>query len=240
MRLNKYIARAGITSRRRADELIKNGNVKINGSTAKELGISVNPGDLVEVNGRIVESSDKLIYIMLNKPKGCVTTMSDDRGRLTVADLVSDIDARIFPVGRLDCNTTGLLIMTNDGDMAHKLTHPRHEVTKTYRALVGGTVSKERISMLRRGVDIGGFVTSEARVEIIKRGSRGTVVEIEIKEGKNRQIRKMFATVGNDVLELRRTAVGCVHLGHLMEGHYRKLKSKEVEYLKKCGFQSCQ
>ena len=164
MRLNKYIAQAGIASRRKADELIINGNVKINGLPVKELGTDVKEGDVVEVNGRRIEAEGKKVYIALNKPLGYVTTSSDDKDRATVLDLVADIPERIFPVGRLDYNTSGLLILTNDGDFAYRLTHPKHHVYKTYRAVVQGQLSNERIARLRKGVDIGGFVTSPAIV----------------------------------------------------------------------------
>ena len=168
----------------------------------------------------------------VNKPLGYITSMDDDRDRATVAELVADIPERLFPVGRLDYNTTGLLIMTNDGQMAYTLTHPKHEVFKTYVAKVEGVISDSRIARLRKGVDIGGFVTSPARVKVIKQMPRYAIVEIQIREGKNRQVRKMFAAVGNRVQELQRTAIGEIRLGRLMEGHYRKLTKQEIEYLK--------
>ena len=141
MRINKYIAQAGIASRRKADELVANGNVKVNGLTLSEAGYDVKDGDVVEVNGHIIEPENKKVYILLNKPLGYVTTVSDDRQRPTVMELVADVDARIFPVGRLDYNTSGMLIMTNDGDFAYRMTHPKHEVPKTYRARVSGVLS---------------------------------------------------------------------------------------------------
>ena len=232
MRLNKYIASAGICSRRKADELIANGNVKINGAVIKEMGYDVSGSDRVQVNGRVIEEAGKKVYVLLNKPYGYITTMNDDKGRATVAELVSDIPERLFPVGRLDYNTTGLLIMTNDGDLAYALTHPKHEVYKTYEAKVSGVISESRLAKLRRGVDIGGFVTSPAKVRVIKQMPRHAVVEIKIREGKNRQVRKMFAAVGNKVMELKRVAVGDIKLGRLMQGHYRKLTKQETEYLK--------
>ena len=207
MRINKYIAQAGIASRRKADELIQNGNVKVNGADLKEPGYEVKPGDKVEVNGNLIASSQKMEYVLINKPLGMVTTVSDDRDRATVMDVVADIDARLFPVGRLDYNTSGALIMTNDGDLAYRLTHPKHEVYKTYRARVSGILSAEKVSRLRKGVDIGGFVTSPARVNIIRGTKNSTIVEISIYEGKNRQVRKMFKTVGNPVQELTRIAI---------------------------------
>lgn len=232
MRLNKYIAAAGICSRRKADELIANGNVKINGAVMKELGFDVKEGDQVQVNGRLIDGNVDKVYVLLNKPVGYITSMDDDKDRATVAELVSDIPERLFPVGRLDYNTSGLLIMTNDGELTYTLTHPRHEVYKTYVAKVAGVFSEKRASMLRRGVDIGGFVTAPAKVKVIKQMPRYAVVEIKIREGRNRQVRKMFAAVGNKVQELERTAIGEVRLGRMMEGHYRKLTKKEIEYLK--------
>ena len=232
MRLNKFIAQSGIASRRKADELTINGNVKVNGRVMKELGYDVLPDDTVEVNGRVISADEKKVYIALNKPKGFVTTMSDDKDRLTVADLVSDIPERIFPVGRLDYNTTGLLIMTNDGDLANKLSHPRHHVEKTYRAKVSGVLSGKRMAALRKGVDIGGFVTSPAKVTIVKQTEKSAIATITIHEGKNRQVRKMFKAVGCPVQELTRIAIGDIQLARLKEGTYRKLTRQEIDYLK--------
>ena len=181
MRLNKYIAHAGIASRRKADDLIANGNVKVNGITVKEMGYDVLPDDTVEVNGSYIRPEEKMVYVAVNKPMGYITSAADDKERKTVMELVADIDARLFPVGRLDYNTTGLLLMTNDGDLAYRLTHPKHEVTKKYRARVAGVLSAERIAKLRKGVDIGGFVTSPARVNVIKQTARSAIVEIDPK-----------------------------------------------------------
>lgn len=232
MRINKYIAQAGVASRRKADDLIACGNVRVNGAVLREPGYDVAEGDVVEVNGRRIQAEEKKVYLLLNKPVGYVTTVSDEKNRDTVMDLVQDVDARIFPVGRLDYNTSGMLIMTNDGDFAYRLTHPRHEMTKTYRARVSGVLSKEKCARLENGVDIGGFVTSKAKVSVIKGLPRSTIVDITIHEGKNRQVRKMFKAVGNPVQTLTRTAIGNVHLGRLAEGHYRKLTREEIENLK--------
>jgi 23S rRNA pseudouridine2605 synthase len=232
MRLNKYIAQSGVASRRKADQLTINGAVRINGKVMKEPGYDVQPEDTVEINGLVLRPATKKIYIVLNKPKGYITTVSDEQDRPTVMDLVTDITERIFPVGRLDYNTTGLLILTNDGELSQKLTHPEHQVTKTYHARITGVLSSERMSKLRNGVDIGGFVTSKARVEILKQAEKSTIVEIEISEGKNRQVRKMFTAVGCKVQELERVSMGEIRLGRLLEGHYRKLTAHEVEYLK--------
>lgn len=234
MRINKYIAQAGVVSRRKADELILNGNIKINGAVMREPGYDVKDTDKVEVNGRLIQSRQKSVYLLLNKPLGVITSAEDDRDRTTVMEFVRDVDARLFPVGRLDYNTTGAILMTNDGDLAYRITHPKHELDKTYRAVVKGVISKEKLAKLRSGVDIGGFVTSKAKVKIIKGTQHSTVVEIAIHEGKNRQVRKMFAAVGNPVQSLERIAIGDIRLGHLKEGHYRKLTREEVEYLKNC------
>lgn len=234
MRINKYIAQSGFCSRRKADELVANGNVKINGAVMREPGFDVTEEDKVEVNGTLIGGQEKKVYFLLNKPVGYITTVTDDKERPTVMDLVSDIDERIFPVGRLDYNTSGMLLMTNDGDFAYRVSHPKHELTKTYRARVAGVLSNEKCARLRKGVDIGGFVTSRARVEIVKGLQRSTVVDISIHEGKNRQVRKMFKAVGNNVQELQRIAIGDIHLGRLKEGYYRKLTREEIEYLKNC------
>lgn len=232
MRINKYIASSGVCSRRKADELITNGNVKINGDVVTHLGTDVGEYDIVEVNGRRIKAEEKKVYVAVNKPLGYITSMSDEKNRATVADLVTDIQERIFPVGRLDYNTTGLLLMTNDGDMAYRISHPKHQIYKTYVVKAEGIVSDHKISKLRRGVDIGGFITSPAKVRVIRQLHNATVIEIMIREGKNRQVRKMFAAVGSRVQELKRTAIGEIKLGRLLQGHYRKLTREEIEYLK--------
>lgn len=234
MRLNKYISQTGIASRRKADELTLQGKVKINGAVMKEPGYDVAESDVVEVNGSIIRNTAKKVYIMLNKPKGFITSADDEKDRPTVMELITDIEERLFPIGRLDYNTTGMLLMTNDGELSYKLSHPKHHIYKTYRARVSGQVSGERLAKLRNGVDIGGFVTSKAIVNMIKQSERSAIVEIKIFEGKNRQVRKMFAAVGNKVLELERVAIGDLYLGHLKQGHYRKLTRQEIDYLKEC------
>ncbi len=233
MRLNKYIAESGVCSRRKADELTKNGNVKINGKTVNEMGYQVQDGDIVNVNGIDITPTKKKIYIAMNKPKGYITTVSDEQGRPTVMDLTTDITTRIFPIGRLDYETSGLLLMTNDGDLFNEVMHPTNKVPKKYRVLVSGTVSKDSLFKLRNGVDIGGYVTSKARVDIIMQKRNQAILEIEITEGKNRQVRKMCKAVGNKVVELQRIAIGGILLGRLKEGHYRKLTREEIEMLKK-------
>ena len=232
MRINKYIAQAGVCSRRKADELIEAGKVKVNGAVLTEPGYDVQEGDKVYVNGKPVSGHEKYEYVLINKPLGMVTTVSDDKDRETVMDVVKDIDARLFPVGRLDYNTSGALIMTNDGDVSYKIMHPKTEVFKTYRALVSGIISKDRIWKLRNGVDIGGYITRPAKVNLIKQGKNSSLLEISISEGKNRQVRKMCRAVGHPVQELERIAIGEINLGHLREGAYRKLTKREIDYIK--------
>jgi 23S rRNA pseudouridine2605 synthase len=231
MRLNTYIAAAGVCGRRGADELTIHGNVKINGRVVKTPGVDVGEEDVVEVNGRVVKPAKHAVYLLLNKPKGYITTVSDERGRPTVMELVSGIDARLFPVGRLDADTTGLLIMTNDGDFAQAVAHPQREVGKTYRARVEGAISNERLAKLRRGVEVDGRVTAPAEVTLVRQSASGAVVDIRIHEGRNRQVRKMFAAVGNKVLDLQRMAIGDIRIGGLKPGHWRKLRKAEIDSL---------
>lgn len=232
MRINKYIAASGVASRRKADELIAAGKVKVNNITLSEPGYNVLPDDIVYVDGKRISISEKKIYIALNKPIGFVTTVKDEKNRPTVMDLVTDIEERVFPVGRLDYNTSGLLILTNDGDFSQKVSHPGKGIGKTYRAKVQGYVSRERLAKLRKGVDIGGYITSPAKVEVFKELPKQTVVDITIYEGKNRQVRKMFKAVGNPVVSLERLSIGAVKLGRLATGSYRKLTRKEIESFK--------
>ena len=231
MRINKYIADAGICSRRKADELIANGNVKVNGITLKEPGYDVKEGDKVSVNGTTISPVEEKVYIALNKPLGYITSVKDQFDRPTVMELVTDVEGRLFPVGRLDYNTSGLLIMTNDGDWAQKVAHPKHGKGKTYIAKINGFLTQGKLNKLRTGIDIGGYKTSPAEVEIVKELQKHTVVEITIHEGRYRQVRKMFKAVGTPVLELERIAIGDVKLGRLATGGYRKLTQKEIKSL---------
>ncbi|MBQ6261657.1 MAG: rRNA pseudouridine synthase [Firmicutes bacterium] len=233
MRINKYIASAGICSRRKADELIEQGRVKVNGAVLREPGFDVSEGDLVLVDGKPVTGSERFVYYALNKPAGYVTTTSDEMDRPTVMELMTEVSARVFPVGRLDYETTGLLIMTNDGDLANHITHPSKKVFKTYLAEIDGEISLGQAEQLRRGVDIGGYTTRPAQVEILKQAGHSKV-RISISEGKNRQVRRMFKAVGFNVVSLQRISIGRVLLGHLHEGHYRRLTAEEVDYLKNC------
>ena len=236
IRLQKYLAHAGVASRRSAEKLIAAGRVRVNGDVVTEMGVQINPAaPEVEVDGKPVELAAKKIYIVLNKPTGYITTVSDDRGRKTVMDLVADIPHRIYPVGRLDYDTEGLLFMTNDGDFTYTLTHPKHEVEKTYLAHVSGNVSMEIIESLRNGIDLEGVKTSPATVEIKGATQHGTKIEITICEGRNRQVRNMFEAVGLSVNKLRRTREGGVAIGKIALGKWRILSESEVNLLKKGG-----
>lgn len=232
MRINKYIASCGVTSRRKADELIIAGKVAVNGAIMREPGYDVQPDDEVVCDGRKISLEVGKTYILLNKPVGYVTTTSDDKDRPTVLDLIQDEDKRIFPVGRLDYNTSGLLILTNDGEVANKLMHPSKELDKTYRAVVSGILTRGKIARLEKGMDIGGFRTSPAKVEVRKHNRNSTVVDITIHEGKNHQVRRMFKAVDTPVQTLERIKIGNLVIGRLAVGGYRKLGPAEVEYLK--------
>lgn len=229
-RLNKYLADCCVGSRRECDKLIADGCVKINGKIAS-LGANVEENDSVSVNGRRVTPKTKNYYIMLHKPKGCVTTVKDDLGRKTVMDFV-DIKARLFPVGRLDYDTEGLLILTNDGDVANRLTHPKNNVEKVYVARLSGSLTEAERQTLERGVEIDGRKTMPAKVKILAKDEHHTRVEVTITEGRNRQVKKMFESVGKEVEFLKRVAEGELRLGGLQRGKYRFLNDREIEYLK--------
>ena len=231
MRINRYIAQCGVTSRRKADALIAEGKVEVNGVRLMEPGYDVKPGDIVYVDGNRIDAVQKKLYYAMNKPVGVITAVTDDRGRPTVCDLLPEAAERVFPVGRLDLNTSGLLFLTNDGDFAFALTHPRHEVEKTYIVRVAGNIPREKIARLRSGVEIGGFVTSRAKVDVITWNRHSMVLSVTIHEGKNREIRRMFEAVGYPVQELERVQVGNIKLGHIKPGHTRALTKAEVESL---------
>ncbi len=232
MRINQYIAAAGITSRRKADELIEQGRVTVNGKKLTSPGYHVEEGDIVEVDGVRAEPAGKKVYYLLNKPAGYVTSTADKQGRPLVTELVPD-GIRVFPVGRLDYNTTGLLILTNDGDLANALMHPSKEFDKKYLVRAQGIVTRAEAKRLEEGIDIGGFVTSPAEVHLVKHDRNSTIAEIIIHEGKNRQVRRMFEAIGHPVLELCRTGLGDLTIGRLAIGQCRKLSPAEVDNLKK-------
>ncbi len=234
MRLQKFLANAGVASRRAAERMISEGRVSVNDEIIREMGVQIDEEyDSVKVDGVAVKSAEKKYYIMLNKPVGFVTTVSDDKGRPTVMDLVSDISARIYPVGRLDYDTEGLLLLTNDGDLTYRITHPKHDIAKTYVAEVTGNISMDTILQLRRGVMLDGQKTSPAEVEVVGATQYGTKVEITIHEGRNRQVRRMFEALGCIVKKLKRTKEAGLVIGHLPLGKWRKLSESEVNMLKK-------
>ena len=227
MRLQKYIADCGICSRREAEELIKSGRIRINGRLA-DLGESVSEADLVYFDDKLIRKNADTIVIMLNKPTGVVSTASDQFGRKTVLDLLdNDLKRkRLYPVGRLDYNTSGLILLTNNGDLTYKLTHPSNNIEKTYIAKTNKVITDNEIQAFKKGIIIDNYKTREV---ILKKA--GNSCKIVLKEGRNRQVRKMFEAVGFKVLELRRVKIGNLELGSLKEGEYRQLSKKEVDAL---------
>lgn len=228
--LQKYMADAGIGSRRKCQEMIALGKVKINGRLA-ELGAKVSPRvDIITVDGQRIEFSKvEKYYIMLYKPRGFVTTMSDEYGRKCVAELVKDIPGRIYPVGRLDKDSEGLLLMTNDGDFANQVIHPSRDIWKTYRVTLKGNIRDEQIIKLSLITELDDETIEPARVEIVTQESERTVLEISIKEGRNRQIRRMCEKVGLTIARLKRISIGKLKLGMLSPGKYRELKPEEID-----------
>ncbi|MEG1637114.1 MAG: pseudouridine synthase [Cellulosilyticaceae bacterium] len=235
MRLQKYLAQAGVASRRKSEEYILQGRVKVNGEVVKELGTIVKEGDNVAFDNKPIKAEENIQYYMLNKPTGYITSASDEKDRETVLDLMAEVHERIFPVGRLDYNTSGLLILTNDGELTYKLTHPKHHVDKTYVAKVRGDVRIEDVKRLEKGVEIDDYTTAPAKVKVIKRMGNSTTLSITIHEGRNRQVRKMCSAIGYDVFHLRRVSIGKLEIGDLQVGKWRKLKLAEITYLKGLG-----
>ena len=234
MRLEKYIATSGIASRRSAKKSIRDGAVTVNGEPILVPGHPINVEiDSVEFEGKQVEPLAERTYLMLNKPAGCLTTRRDERGRSTVMELVSDLPDTIYPVGRLDLETEGLLLFTNDGDFAYQLLHPSHEVEKTYLAWVKGVPCDNAIQRLRQGVTISSGTTAPAKVKRLKanKDSASAKFEVVIHEGKKRQVRLMFKTVGHPVIRLKRVRIGNLRLGNLPSGQYRLLTPEEVSEL---------
>lgn len=230
-RLQKVIASSGVCSRRKAEELIKNGKVKVDGKVVSELGVKVSSKNKIEVNGYPVEQQEKVYYI-LNKPRGVISSASDEKNRKTVVDII-DTNKRIYPVGRLDYDTTGLLVLTNDGDIANGLMHPKNEIDKVYIAKVNAIAKKEHIIPLKKGVVIDNIKTKPAKVKIRSTDykTNTSIVEVVIHEGHNHQVKKMFEKVGLEVLKLKRERVGFLTLKGLASGEYRKLTLKEVKQL---------
>ncbi len=234
-RLQKYLAECGVASRRKCEELILQGKVKVNNQIVTELGVKVNPEkDIVKFEDKEVKPTSKMVYILLNKPIGYVTTADDQFGRDTVLDLVK-VKERIVPVGRLDMYTSGALILTNDGDFVYKVTHPKHEIEKTYTVTVKGIIKNEEVEQLRKGVKIDDYITKPAKVKILKTDTEKNIsrLEIVIHEGKNRQVRKMCESVGRKVLALHRSKIGKIGVKDIELGKWRYLKDREIQELLK-------
>ena len=231
-RLQKYLAHAGIASRRTCEEIITAGGVKVNGQVVREMGIKIDPvTDVIEVNGKRVGEKEEKIYLILNKPQGYVSTLRDPQGRPKVTDLVKEVGKRVYPVGRLDFETEGLLILTNDGEITYALTHPKHEIGKTYIAQVKGLPDKDKIKRFQKGLRLADGPTAPAKVKFLKKLGSNVLLEITIYEGRNRQVRRMCETIGHPVLHLKRVSMGFLNLDNLATGKYRLLTKTEVKKL---------
>ncbi len=233
-RIQKIIARAGICSRRKAEDLIVQGLVSVNGRVVCELGTKADPDhDEVRVQGKRILAERDDVYIMLHKPEGYITSLSDPHGRPTVMDLLRKEKTRVFPVGRLDWDSSGVLLLTNDGELAQKLTHPSYQVSKTYEVKVKGEPDENALKRLRRGISLAGRKTAPAEVRIMPRKGKHTWLAISLVEGRNRQVRRMCEAVGHPALKLKRTRLGPLNLGDLPAGKYRYLEGKEITLLRK-------
>ena len=231
-RLQKYLAGAGIASRRASEKLIAEGRVEVNGRIVTEQGVKIDPErDVVKVNGKAVRQEEKLVYVLLNKPAGYVTTVTDPQGRPTVMDLLQDVTVRVFPVGRLDYETEGALLFTNDGELSFRMTHPKFELVKTYVATLQGQVSEEKLERLRQGIKLEDGMTQPAEVRLLKQEKHKTIIEIKIHEGRKRQIKRMGKAIGHPVLALKRIAIDSLTLDKVAPGEYRYLTADEVAKL---------
>lgn len=231
MRINKYLATCGICSRRKAEELVLDGKVSVNDIVIKNLATDILDSDRVKVDGKLVKIVEQFEYYMLNKPKGYVSTASDDRERKSVVSLIKT-SARIYPVGRLDYDSEGLLLLTNDGELTYKLTHPKLQIGKTYIAKIEGKIDNLDLDKLRNGVTIDGYKLHKCLISNVSFADNTTKMEITIFEGRNRQIRKMFDTIDRKIVFLKRIKIAELKLGGLNRGEYRPLTKKEIEYLK--------
>ncbi|MGI6225260.1 MAG: pseudouridine synthase [Peptococcales bacterium] len=232
-RLHKFLAHAGIGSRRSCEELILEGRVKVNGLIITTLGTKVDPTkDIIEIDNKKINKKEEMIYVVLHKPDGYVTTSKDPQGRPTVLDLTKGIKQRIYPVGRLDYATEGLLLLTNDGEFAYRLTHPKYQVKKVYQALVKGTPNERSLDQLRKGVLLEDGFTQPAKVKFLNSNNENTLLEIIISEGKNRQVRRMCKAINHPVLNLKRVQIGSLSLGSLPKGKFRLLTNYELKKLK--------
>ena len=232
-RLQKFMARCGVASRRKCEEIITAGRVKVNDFVVTELGHKVDPDkDSVYVDNNVINVEENKVYIALNKPEGIVSTVKDEKERKTILDLVK-VKERIYPIGRLDYDTCGLIILTNDGDIYNRVIHPRQVINKVYEAIIEGCPNQEEISKFCNGVDIDGYITAQADFKIVKRIGFNCLATITIHEGKNRQIRKMCDAIEHPVIALKRISVGNILLGNMEKGSWRNLTEEEIEYLKK-------
>ncbi len=230
VRLQKYLAGCGIASRRKAEEIISQGRITVDGQVITAMGVQVDPSrQEIRLDGKLVTPHEDLLYVLLNKPPGYVTTLSDPQGRPIVTSLLHGISTRLFPVGRLDLDTEGALILTNDGEMAQKIQHPSHEVTKTYEAQVLGRPAPQKILHLEQGILLEGKKTAPAKLLIIAKGHGTTSIRITIHEGRKRQVKKMFQAIGHPVIHLKRIAYGTLFLDGLLPGKYRLLTQKDLK-----------
>ncbi|MBR4461963.1 MAG: rRNA pseudouridine synthase [Erysipelotrichaceae bacterium] len=231
-RLQKIIADSGICSRRKAEELIRQGKVTVNGKTVTELGYKADADDEIRVDSQPLNREEKVVFL-LHKPKNVISSVADDRGRRTVLDLV-DTPYRLYPVGRLDYGSSGLLLLTNDGELMQEIIHPRYEIDKTYHVVINGLISEEEIQKLETGVMIDGRMTAPCTVKLLRQNEnkKSSQLEMVIHEGRNRQIRKMMENIGYEVTKLHRTREACIELGDLKAGEYRQLKPHEIKKLK--------
>ena len=237
VRLQKFLAHAGYASRRGAEEWIREGRVRVNGRVVTELGAKVGPGDRVEVDGQPARAPERPLYLLLYKPAGVVTTAADPQGRRTVIDLLGGIEERVYPVGRLDYHTSGALLLTNDGELANRLMHPRYGVEKTYEALVEGEITQAALDALRAGVALDGQPTAPAECEVKGTDGRTSLLALTLREGRNRQARRMLEEVGFPCLRLARVRYGPLGLHGLRPGEWRQLRADEVAALKRTGQQ---
>lgn len=231
MRINKYLASCGLGSRRKCEEYIARGEVTVNSKKIVTFAVDVTENDVVLVKGKLARPTDKSVYLMLNKPKGCVCTMADDKGRRTVSELVK-IGTRVFPVGRLDYDSEGLLLFTNDGDLANKLMHPKHEVTKNYTVKVKGHLTPAELASLKSGVSYKGVTYAGAVVTILDVDKYDTRLSVTVREGKNHEIKNMFEAIGHEVSFLKRVSIGNLRLSGVDRGKWRYLTRSEIDYLK--------
>lgn len=233
IRLQKFLALAGVASRRKSEELILDGKIKVNKQVVTTLGTKVNPNyDIIEYNNKKIIHKEEKVYYMLHKPIGYITSVKDEKNRKTVIDLLKTVPERIYPVGRLDYDTSGLLILTNDGELTYKITHPKYEIAKIYKAKVSGTPTPNELEQFQNGLMIEGRKTAKAKIHILKTKANSSIVSITITEGRNRQVRKMCEAIGHPVINLKRVAIGQLHIGNLSVGQYRPLTMQEVKYLK--------